>query len=570
MGSLTERMKLWWSGVDRAQRPIWIGGAALFLVLVIGAVVLAGRPQMSMLFGGLTPADQGMVVDELSKLGIKAEADTSGSVFVPSSKVAEARMRLATAKKLPNSGSSGMAVLDSISMTTSPSVEKEKLRAALEQDLANSIKTIAGVANARVHLTMGDNSPFVREQKPATASVVLTEETGGGIRPETAESIARLVQYGVTGLSADKIAISNDRGQMLFDGASSAAASGIADKRLQIEIEEARRRETDLQRKLDAAFGPGNTVVSIPLLKMNFDREKTFTLQRDPSKKPTVREAVKETMSDEERRSNSAAGADPNITANSGGESSDGRTYRGENTREEYVVNETERQIERATGDLQQMSINVLVNQAKIENPAPVQQYVAGYLGPLAEDQANFRTTVVATEFDSAAAQQQQQAQAAVASQNRTQQIMALLPIVALLVVGFMVLRALGKAAKSIAPAPMAASLPGGGTLAIEMPAHSPTPASDEDSRAFEVKPTLPEYVVQQMTPEQVIEFQQTGELAESLRNLAATMSSQKPLEIGAIPEKVHVPLEQLRHLSATKPQAVADLLKTWILDDRK
>ncbi len=564
MGSFTERLGVWWSGLDRGQKPIWIGGAALFLVLLVGAIVLAGRPQMSMLFGGLTPADQGMVVDELNKLGIKAEADTSGAVFVPSAKVAEARMRLATSKKLPNSGSTGMNVLDSISMTTSPNVEKEKLRAALEQDLGNSIKTIAGVANARVHLTMGDNSPFVREQKPATASVVLSEENGVGLRPEQAESIARLVQYGVSGLTPDRIAISNDRGEMLYDGAASGAASGTTDKRLQIEIEEARRREGDLQRKLDAAFGPGNTVVSIPLLKMNFDREKTYTLQRDPSKKPTVREAVKETMTDAQGGATGAAGAEPNIVADGGSAGGDGRNYKGENTREEYVVNETERQIERATGDLKQMSVSVLVNQAKIADTAPVQQYVAGYLGPLAEDTSNFRTSVVTTTFDTAAATSQQQAQAAVASRDRNQQLLAMLPIVALVVVGFMVMRALSKTAKAIAPAPVVASLPGGGTLAMEMPS-----MQREDQGGFEVKPALPEYVMQQMSPEQVIEFQQTGELAESLRNLASSMA-QKPIEIGAIPEKVHVPLEQLRHLSTTKPQAVADLLKTWILEDRK
>lgn len=566
MKGLLDRLMDWWRSLDRSQKPLWAAGGAMLVLLVVGAAFFAGKPQMSMLFGGLAPADQGMVVEELSKLGIRAEADTSGNVFVASNKVAEARMRLATAKKLPNTGTSGMAILDGLGMTTSPTVEREKVRIALENDLSNSIKTMAGISNARIHLTLGEDSPFLRETKPATASVILTEDGGQRLRPEQSEGIARLIQYSVQGLTADRIAISNDKGELLFDGANASGASGIADKRLQTEIEEARRRERDLQAKLDSAFGAGNTVVSIPVLKLNFDKEKTYKLERDPSRKPTVKEKVSETMSDEAKREEGSSGSERNIIADGASSGADNRAYKGENLREEYVVNETERQIEKAAGDLMSMSVNVLVNSAKIQDAAPVEQYVAGYLGPLTNDPTNFKSNVTTVAFDETASKVAATANAAAASRDRMQQLISLAPIAALLIVGFMVIKALGKTAKSFAPPEnqMAVALPGGGSMPL------PSSAVEEVFSDPKVQ-ALPEVVRMQMTPEQVIEFQQTGELAESLRQLAATMSSNRTqLEIEAIPEKVHVPLEQLKAMAETKPEAVAGLLKTWILEERK
>jgi flagellar M-ring protein FliF len=95
MSPLLERFKLWWSSVDRGQRPIYIVGAVFLVAMIIGSVIFAGKPQLSLLFAGLSPSDQGMVVGELNKMGINAQYDANGNVLVPGNKINEARAKLA-------------------------------------------------------------------------------------------------------------------------------------------------------------------------------------------------------------------------------------------------------------------------------------------------------------------------------------------------------------------------------------------------------------------------------------------------------------------------------------------
>ena len=208
------------------------------------------------------------------------------------------------------------------------------------------------------------------------------------------------------------------------------------------------------------------------------------------------------------------------------------------------------------------MAINVLVNSSKIKDAASVESYVSAYVAPLAAiSPASFTTQVTPVEFDVTQATEASKAQGVAAGAARMQQIMGLLPIAALILVAMMVVKALGKAANTFAPAPrIEAALPAGGTINMYY---------DQPARDSFAQP-IPELILNQMSPEQVIEYQQTGELADSLRNLAATMHATKLMEIEAIPEKVHIPLEQLKQMAEQKPDAMANIMKTLILEERK
>ncbi len=385
MGSIVERIRIWWNNLERSQRPIWAVGAILVVVLFAGAAMFAGKPQMSMLFGGLSPADQGMVVEELSKLGIKADYDASGNVLVPTPKVAEARAKLAMAKKLPNTGNLGSEGLSDITMITSPAVEREKINSAKEGELANSIRSMTGVSDVRVHLSVGEVSPFLRETKPPTAAIILTAERGARFGGEQAHAIARLVQFAESGLTPENITIVTSDGTMLYDGSQESTSNASADKRLVVENEEARRREKDLQQKLDGAFGVGNTIVSIPVLKMNFDKVRSTEMVKDPTKKPVSKEEVKESMkssdmANQQGLAGSPSNAQPPAESTGNGDGD----YSGAHTKVEFETNEKETFTEKASGDLQTMAVNVLVNSTKVKNADAVTQYVGAYLKPLA------------------------------------------------------------------------------------------------------------------------------------------------------------------------------------------
>lgn len=526
--------------MDRSQRPVWVLGSVLLVGLVIGVTVMSSRPQMSMLFGGLSPADQGMVVDELAKAGIKSEADTGGNVFVPASRLAEARMKLATAKRLPNSGNMGVASLDS-GMIPSPNVEKEKIKAMKESELASSIQTISGVASARVHLSLGEDTPFMREAKPASASVVINEDGTQMITGEQAQAIARLVQFGVDGLRPENISIINDKGQILYDGGQNGTASSYSDQRIAMETEESHRRQRELQQQLDAAFGVGNTIVSIPVLRLNYDKVQIHSIERDPTAKPVEETTAKETMADTGNSVSGPAGAETNAQPPSE-TSTNNRNYKGDQKSATYGVNETERTTEKAPGFLEAMAINVLVNKTVVADATPVQQYVQNYLAPYATDPANFSASVVSTAFDTAAKKKADDETAAASGRARNQQFLSMAPIAALVFVAFMLMKAIGKTTKNLGNNPNLA-LAGGGSLALGDGFASMSRSDLEDIAG------LP-----------------AGEIQGALERIPSPTED----DVDLIPDKINVPLAQLKQMAKHKPESIANLIKTTLLEDRK
>lgn len=565
MGNIVERLKDWWLGLDKSQRPVWMLGAGVLTVLLIGAVVFAGRPNMSMLFGGLSPQDQGMIVEELNKLGIPADYDANGNVMVPSNKVNEARAKLAVAKKLPQSGNLGYGTFDSINMTTSPAVEREKIKSAIEGELANTLQKFQGITAARVHLALGDDSPFAQERTPATASIVISEDSSARLTPDQAQAIVRLVQFGVRGLDQKNITVVTDKGNMLFDGTLDGTTNGAASTKIAAENEEAIRRERDLQQKLDSVFGLGNTRVQIPILKLNFDKISEDSIERGPSKKPVVSETVEEKMGNADGGAEGAAGAISNTQQPADALSNPSKNYSGTQTREEFETNEKRTTIQKGSGDLERMSINVMVNSAVIKDVAPIEQIVAGYLGPLSTDSDNFKATVTAVEFDASQKKAAETATAAAARTSQMQQMISMLPIVALLVVGFLVAKSIGKSAAPKMGQQVEVALPGVGTIALPMSTIESHPELRELAQAPGFTPTAP---MPQNPTEQVIDIVGGSELAQALHALAS--NGQAELHVDDIPDKVNIPLEQIKKMAISKPDAVAKLIKTWILEERR
>ena len=121
------------------------------------------------------------------------------------------------------------------------------------------------------------------QRKPATASVSISERAGGTVGKEQAKAIATLVANSTPGLSINDVSVVNNRMEMLWDGKQMDTGVGAISGKLQAEVTEARRRESDLQGILDAAFGP-QTVIAKVNLELDFDETTQDTDKFEPVK----------------------------------------------------------------------------------------------------------------------------------------------------------------------------------------------------------------------------------------------------------------------------------------------
>ena len=106
----------------------------------------------------------------------------------------------------------------------------EMVITAREADLARTIEAIDAVKAARIHIAAAEPSLFVREDKPATASVMLTLQNGRSLSDGQVQAIRFLVASSVPGMNADQVSVIDQRGALLSDTASGSDMKAFVDR----------------------------------------------------------------------------------------------------------------------------------------------------------------------------------------------------------------------------------------------------------------------------------------------------------------------------------------------------
>ncbi|MDU3770148.1 MAG: flagellar basal-body MS-ring/collar protein FliF [Escherichia coli] len=152
--------------------PLIVAGSAAVAVMV-ALILWAKAPDYRTLFSNLSDQDGGAIVSQLTQMNIPYRfSEASGAIEVPADKVHELRLRLAQ-QGLPKGGAVGFELLDQEKFGISQFSEQVNYQRALEGELSRTIETIGPVKGARVHLAMPKPSLFVREQKSPSASVTV-------------------------------------------------------------------------------------------------------------------------------------------------------------------------------------------------------------------------------------------------------------------------------------------------------------------------------------------------------------------------------------------------------------
>lgn len=235
---------------------------AIAMTSAIGIAALAyftmqAAPQ-AQLFAGLDDADKAAVAEALQAQGIGHSIDSStGALTVDADRLHQARIALA-GQGLPKAAPSGDSLIAALPMGSSRAIEGEALRSAREADLSRTIETIDAVKSARVHVAAAEPSLFVRDDKPATASVMLTLQNGRSLSDGQVQAIRFLVASSVPGMNADQVSVIDQRGALLSDTAS---GSDMKAFQLQLQVEDRFRRALDTL--LGPMLGAGNYTVEV-------------------------------------------------------------------------------------------------------------------------------------------------------------------------------------------------------------------------------------------------------------------------------------------------------------------
>ncbi len=268
--------------VGAARFGVMAGVAAALTAFFLYVAGVVTEPAKSILYAGLEAREAASVTAKLDAMNVAYEAKgDGGTILVPADQVTKLRMELAS-ENLPAAGV-GYEIFDkSDSFGTTAFVQNINQLRALEGELARSIQTIDGIDTARIHLVVPERQLFSHDAQSPSASVVL--KTRGTLDRGQVAAIQHLVAAAVAGLEPARVAIVDDKGDLLAGGEDKTGAEATAsDEESQTTSFEDRLRQR-IESIVASIVGPGHVRVQVAA-DMNYNHTSETAETYDPDSK---------------------------------------------------------------------------------------------------------------------------------------------------------------------------------------------------------------------------------------------------------------------------------------------
>ncbi|MCA9028112.1 MAG: flagellar M-ring protein FliF [Planctomycetaceae bacterium] len=354
LSRVTTTVRNLWQQWNLSQRVTILGAIILSVVTVIGVGFWSTRPDMVQLASRLSPEDAAEMVAQLDAAGIDYELSYSGST-ISVAKTSLNRARLA-AREILGAAHDAMEMEDSI--WADPNVQGLRIQRQLEQRLAASIARFQAVKEAVVHISMAQPTPFVRDQSPTTASVVIDLVPGMVFSQQDAEAVVSLVSHGVEGLKPTDVTLMDTSGRLLNSSQGLAADVGG-------QLEYVRTLESHLAAKaetlLSQMLGTGRALVRVTA-DVDFTQSERMETTYDPENKVKLSETIKsESTTGPSRSSGGPAGTPSNVgRASSLGDGS--VTSRIEENTTEFANTEIRDTVKETPGRIKRLTVAAIVD----------------------------------------------------------------------------------------------------------------------------------------------------------------------------------------------------------------
>lgn len=384
MGTRLAAFTGFWNGLTGPSRRLVVSAVVIFTVGLVVLWRMSGSVAYSNLVSGVDPQDAASITTKLADSGIPYKlSDGGATVQVPDDKLDQARLDLAGSNLL-GGGGVGFEIFNKQSLSATDFTNRVNLLRAREGELARTIGKLEQVRTATVKLAMPEERLFRSEQDPTTASIVLDLIPGQTLDAEQVRGIVNLAASAVPGLAADRVALTDTRGNILSGPGASAEQAGL-NARVQAEAE----RERQIQSKIDALLvpivGPGKSVAQVDVvLNMDEVHSEKETVDPDRSAKLDTTETT-ETLKQEGGGAGGVAGVGGNTpgqpqfpaVTGSGGTVD----YNKKSTTDRNVVDRTRSSIVEAPGDLERQTISVLIDESTKPDLVKIEEAVKGAVG---------------------------------------------------------------------------------------------------------------------------------------------------------------------------------------------
>lgn len=404
-------LKQFVNGLDKKIKIISIIVAVLIIAGAIIAALLLNRKEYVPLFSELSTEEATEIVSKLQEDGVDYRYQGDGTILVEQSQADSTRASLVY-EGYPSSGFTYDIFTENAGGMATDSEQQTYKLYELQNRIGATIGLFDGVRDAKVTIALGEEQRYVLEDtsetgaNAASASVVVTLESGAELNSRQAEAIQRLVARSVPDMQMENVSVFDQNGIELSADADSQNA-GTTEAELSRIIEQ--KIEQSVVNVLTPFYGDGNVRVSANG-SVNMDRiireTTTYTTPEkiDENDKTGIisNESGSTTESTGDNGAAGVVGTEQNadITEYNQQDGTGTSTYNSETYDRDYLVNQVKEQTEIDPGVMDDLTVSVSINGEDYGslNANQVRDLVANATG-ITLDEAPQKITTVAAPF---------------------------------------------------------------------------------------------------------------------------------------------------------------------------
>ena len=228
---LFQQIKELWAKWSAVQKVILIGITAAVIAALVLVTVFSSRPTTVPLFS-VPVSDQTMrdkIVYRLAQENVAVHVSDSGMLSVDDEMTARRMRSLLVREDLVPGNVDPWSLFDVERWTVDDFQQNVNLQRSITAQVRQHIESLDEIDRAEVVLGMPEKELFSADQKPVSASVILTVKPGSDFasNKKKVEGVQKLLIMAVPGLKAENITIVDSAGDVLNDFKGMAASERV-------------------------------------------------------------------------------------------------------------------------------------------------------------------------------------------------------------------------------------------------------------------------------------------------------------------------------------------------------
>ena len=275
---IREQLKGLWSRWNRTQKIILfsIVGASILAIMLLFA--LSATPAMvALITNPMTDQDARLqIAAKLDQMQVKYQLRPDNVFYVADEPTARRVRVILNEENLIPKGTDPWALFDMERWTTTDFERDVNLQRAVTKQLEQHIMALDDVDNVSVTLVVPRTELFQADQKPTSASIIMTPKPGSDLptNRKKIEGVQRLIKMAVAGLKDENIVITDQTGVQIND------FTGLAE----VDRLELAKRELKMKHDLEAKYNSDITTALVDIFSRDRVRILKIDIKLDMSK----------------------------------------------------------------------------------------------------------------------------------------------------------------------------------------------------------------------------------------------------------------------------------------------